>query len=280
MRKILIVEDDHFYCSCLKEIATDNGLECVIASNLQDALKIDFKEIVAAIIDVMLPNDPEQTDISLEETRGNYLSGIALCREIYKKHNNFPIILFSSNIVGDEAKTWAQKRNITFVYKSDGPERIINELRNFNILAENAPQAFIVHGHDEKSLLELKNFIQNSLKWKEPIILREQPSRGKTLIEKFEDYSPAIDFIFVLLTPDDVALDIKDRDEKKRRARQNVIFELGFFYGQYGRSSGRILVLHKGPLEMPTDLSGIIWIDISNGINEASETIRKELVFK
>jgi len=75
-------------------------------------------------------------------------------------------------------------------------------------------------------------------------------------------------------------LNPNESNNQKRRARQNVIFELGFFYGQLGRHSGRILVLHKGPVEIPTDISGIIWIDISNGIETAGEIIRKELSFQ
>ncbi len=277
MRKVLVVEDDSFYCRRLKEIVIDNGLECVVASSLNDALKINFENIDAAIVDVMLPNSPEQTGISLEETRGNFLSGIALCRKIHKMHQDFPIILISADIAGNEARTWAKMRNILFVCKTEGPERIVNGLRTFGLLAEDTPRAFIVHGHDENALLELKNFIQNSLKWKEPFILREQPSSGKTIIEKFEEQTPTIDYVFVLLTPDDTVLNSDESNDQKRRARQNVIFELGFFYGHFGRQSGRILVLHKGLVEIPTDILGIIWIDISNGVDPAGEIIRKEL---
>jgi hypothetical protein len=36
-------------------------------------------------------------------------------------------------------------------------------------------------------------------------------------------------------------------------------------------------LLYKGPLEIPSDLSGLIYIDITGGIDAAGETIRKEL---
>ena len=52
--------------------------------------------------------------------------------------------------------------------------------------------------------MELKDYLQNTLKWQEPLVLREQPSRGKTIIEKYEEQSARIDCVFVLLTPDDV----------------------------------------------------------------------------
>ena len=108
------------------------------------------------------------------------------------------------------------------------------------------------------------------------MILHEQPSLGRTVIEKFEDYAADSALVFVLLTPVDVAAPATEADDMKRRARQNVIFEMGYFLGILGRKSGRVLLLHKGPLDLPSDLSGIVYIDISEGIEAAGEKIRRE----
>ncbi len=78
------------------------------------------------------------------------------------------------------------------------------------------------------------------------------------------------------MTPDDLGHLAGPSAIPAGRARQNVIFELGYFMGLLGRKSGRIIVLHKGPLEMASDLVGIIYIDISNGIEAAGEEIRRE----
>lgn len=138
-------------------------------------------------------------------------------------------------------------------------------------------RSFIVHGHDHKSLYELKDYLQNTLKLDEPVVLQQMPSGGKTLIEKFETEAEAIELVFVLLTPDDKIADPHDPDTKKRRARQNVILEMGFFLGKLGRKSGKILLLHKGPVDIPSDIAGIEYIDITNGIENAGEKIRREL---
>ena len=138
-------------------------------------------------------------------------------------------------------------------------------------------RSFIVHGHDHKSLYELKDYLQNTLKLGEPVILRQMPGLGRTLIEKFEREAEAVELVFVLLTPDDTVADPADPDSQKRRARQNVILELGFFLGKLGRASGRVLLLHKGPVEIPSDIVGIEYIDITNGIESAGETVRREL---
>ena len=127
-------------------------------------------------------------------------------------------------------------------------------------------RSFIVHGHDHQSLYELKDYLQNTLKLAEPVILRKMPGLGKTVIEKFESEAEAVELVFVLLTPDDEVANPSEPDAQKRRARQNVILELGFFLGKLGRKSGKILLLHKGPVELPSDIIGIEYIDITNGI--------------
>jgi len=136
-------------------------------------------------------------------------------------------------------------------------------------------RSFIVHGHDDAAKLALKNYLQNTLKWPEPTILAEKRSGGKTIIEKFEEYSKDIDVVFVLLTPDDFGGAVGS--PSAARARQNVVFELGFFAGRFGRTSGRVILLHKGDLELPSDLAGVVYIDISHGVDAAGETIRKEV---
>lgn len=138
-------------------------------------------------------------------------------------------------------------------------------------------RSFIVHGRDHGTLYQLKNYLQNTLKLSEPVILHETPNLGKTLIEKIEREAEAVKLVFVLLTPDDKPASPDDSDAEKRRARQNVIFELGFFLGRLRRESGRVLLLHKGPIELPSDIQGIAYIDITNGIQSAGEDIRLEL---
>ena len=114
-------------------------------------------------------------------------------------------------------------------------------------------KVFIVHGHDEEALQSVARFIE-SLDLK-PIILREQPNQGRTVIEKFEDYAD-VSFAVVLLMPDDVGKG-KDESDLKPRARQNVIFELGFFVAKLGRKN--VCALHRGNVEILSDYQGVLW---------------------
>ncbi len=274
--KILIVEDDSFYAQYVSEMLQDKGVETTQVQSAHEALNADTTNCDAAVIDVMLPNDPEASGITNEESRGGFCTGVAVARRLWHKNQNLKIVLLSSDVAGGEAEAWALSKSVPFVRKSDPSESLVQALNDLGILgAKQAPLAFIVHGHDEGALLELKNYIQNTLKWREPIVLREQPNAGRTIIEKFEDYAHKIDCVFILLTPDDKAISVGSNDEK-RRSRQNVIFELGFFCGALERRSGRILLLHKGLIELPSDISGVVWIDISNGIAAAGEEMRKE----
>lgn len=142
--------------------------------------------------------------------------------------------------------------------------------------AVSGPRLFIVHGHDDTTKLSVKNYLQNVLRLPEPIILHEQPDRGRTIIEKFEEVAQESDGAVVLLTPDDQYVN-EGSNEELRRARQNVILELGYFLAHFGRRSGKVLLLYKGRTEIPSDLSGVVYIDISNGVDAAGERIRREL---
>lgn len=114
---------------------------------------------------------------------------------------------------------------------------------------------FIVHGRDEAGKQAVARLVEKlDLN---PIILHEQPNQGRTIIEKFEAYGdPA--FAVVLLTPDDLGTLASEIDDLKLRARQNVIFELGFFIGKIGRE--RVCALYTGDVELPSDYSGILYI--------------------
>ena len=84
---------------------------------------------------------------------------------------------------------------------------------------------FVVHGQDEAVLHETARLLEKLSQ--DFIILREQPNQGRTIIEKFEDYSD-VGFAVVLLTNDDRG-GRKDEGYETQRppARQNVILELG-----------------------------------------------------
>lgn len=125
-------------------------------------------------------------------------------------------------------------------------------------LTETPRKIFIVHGHDVAAQQTLARFIER-LDF-EAVILSEQASQSRTIIEKIEANSD-VGFAVVLLTPDDVGG--KTPDTLQPRARQNVLLELGYFMARLGRH--RVCTLTNGPLEFPTDFGGIVWTNLDEG---------------
>jgi predicted nucleotide-binding protein len=120
-------------------------------------------------------------------------------------------------------------------------------------------RVFVVHGHDEATKEAVARFLAKLDL--EPIILHEQPNQGRTVIEKFEGHSE-VDFAVILLTPDDVGHAAGAPDKVRPRARQNVLFELGYFIGRLGRS--RVCALHKGNVEILSDYDGVVYIPMDD----------------
>ncbi len=119
-------------------------------------------------------------------------------------------------------------------------------------------EIFIVHGRDAGAKDEVARFVEK-LRLK-PIILAEMPSEGRTIIEKFEAHA-GVGYAIVLLTADDSGA--LHGEESQPRARQNVIFELGFFIGKLGRE--RVCALTRGGPEIPSDYAGVVYIPMDGG---------------
>nr|VFK59004.1 MAG: Predicted nucleotide-binding protein containing TIR -like domain [Candidatus Kentron sp. TC] len=116
---------------------------------------------------------------------------------------------------------------------------------------------FIIHGRDGGTKETVARFIETlDLK---PVILHEQSNRGRTIIEKFEKHAE-VGFAIALLTPDDRGALQGHEKDLKPRARQNVIFEFGYFMGRLGRQ--RVCALTKGDVEPPSDWAGVVYIPL------------------
>lgn len=151
------------------------------------------------------------------------------------------------------------------------PDEIIaTETQNIpTVLTEEAPKVstsrdiFIVHGHDEA----IKQTVARLLEKLElnPIILHEQPDKGQTIIEKLEKSSSDIDvgYAIVILTPDDVGAEASEKEKLLPRARQNVVFELGYFIAKLGRQ--RVQALHTQGVELPSDYQGVLYTQLDDG---------------
>jgi predicted nucleotide-binding protein len=124
-------------------------------------------------------------------------------------------------------------------------------------------EIFIVHGQDEGMKQHVARVIDAL--GLEPVILHERPSMGRTIIEKF-DANADVNFAIILLSPDDLAYPkIANPKSAKARARQNVVFEFGYFVGKLNRQNVLPLFRNEGNFEMPTDLLGVVYVTYDSG---------------
>jgi len=115
---------------------------------------------------------------------------------------------------------------------------------------------FVVHGHDAGRLHETVRVLKEGT-GRKVIVLHEQANAGRTILEKFEDHAGHVSFAVVLVTGDDEG-GVRYSDNRSLRGRQNVIFELGFFFGKLGRT--RVAVLLESKVEKPSDIDGLVYI--------------------
>ncbi len=139
-------------------------------------------------------------------------------------------------------------------FRSDPKKKEIGSSVDKKLLSNSV---FIVHGHDDEAKESVARFI--SKLGLEPIILHERPNSGKTIIEKLESNAEEISFAVVLLTPDDKGASAES-SVYKYRARQNVIYELGFFNAKLGRD--KVCVLKKEDVEVLSDYLGVVYADM------------------
>lgn len=135
----------------------------------------------------------------------------------------------------------------------------------------NMSQVFIVHGHDEEAKTKTARFVEKL--GFEAIILHEQASSSRSIIEKIEEYSD-VGFGIVLYTPCDIGGKQTEKPKLNSRARQNVVFEHGFLIGKIKREN--VCALVKGDVELPNDISGVVYIPMDNA-DSWKYTIAKEM---
>lgn len=96
-------------------------------------------------------------------------------------------------------------------------------------------------------------------------LLSEEAHRGRTILEKFLAHSEFARFAIVIMTGDDHGSNRMPMDSPEQRdgalaalqprARQNVVLELGFYFGRLGREN--VAVLADEAIEVPSDLAGL-----------------------
>lgn len=128
-----------------------------------------------------------------------------------------------------------------------------------SLSSKDTTSVFIVHGHDDLAINEVKVFLMKI--GFNPIVLREKPNEGQTIIEKIEKYTN-VGFAIVLYTPCDEGK-AEGSSVYKSRARQNVVFEHGYLCAKLGRKY--VCALVKDDVEILGDLGGVVYTPMNPG---------------
>jgi len=153
--------------------------------------------------------------------------------------------------------------------EEEAAELVVAPNEEGGVSREVTRKVFVVHGHDHGSKETVARFL--SQLGLDPIILHEKPNEGRTIIEKFEHHAN-VACALVILSPDDVGWAKSAPEFQEERARQNVIFELGFFVGRLGRN--RTFALLLSGVTKPSDFEGVLYIPM-DGDSWKMEIIRE-----
>ena len=257
--RILLIDDDLSFAEGICESLYTAGNEVDHSGSMQESIaKLRDSQYDLIIIDLMLPPSYSQ-------------EGIEILRFVRQNPPDSEVLMISSRTAGmtmlvDQAYQNGARR---FLDKSD-PEyfakmiMIVEEVKK-----EMCNSIFISHGHADLLKYQLKDFIKSRL-GREALILSEQPNNGMTIVEKLEAASEKCNKAIILLTKDDEMAD------GNKRGRQNVIHEIGFFQGKYGRKN--VILLCEEGVELFTNISGIVYIQFNRDhFPEVFEQLREEL---
>lgn len=268
--KIVFVENDLDFLATRKEILEEVGLEVIPASTLAVARSILSRvDIDLAILDIRLENDDDEKDVTglLLAAEEAFLSIPKIMLTGYPHHEYIRLAL--DNVGGRLPLA------VDFVPKQEGPEALLASItkvlatimlmRHKKSSSPHAPpregrEIFLVHGHDEEAKLAVALFIIKL--GLIPIVLSEMSVDGGTIIEQIEKHGEA-SFAIVIMTPDDFGGSKRDPKKINSRARQNVIFEMGYFMGRLKRT--RVRVLCKEGVEILSDFHGVLYIPLDSG---------------
>ena len=130
----------------------------------------------------------------------------------------------------------------------------------------------IIHGHDQNAVYDLKDFLYSAFPHVVPRQMASETSGALSMPEKFESTVMDAEGAIALLTPDDIGAVARTGGQWQPRARQNVIMEIGWAWGKLGRD--RFLLLLRGNVEIPSDLSGVDVHRFVTSPRECSEAVR------
>jgi predicted nucleotide-binding protein len=203
-----------------------------------------------------------------------------------------PELVKAAHQIADATENYLRRGPISPpVSSTEAPETastIARELRSppaISGIGERPDSIFVVHGHDKDALGEIETFLTTV--GVTPVVLTRIGGAAQSLLQKFFASAADARFAIVILSADDLGASriqyesegVADR-ALQFRARQNVVLELGFFYGLLGWEN--VFVVVRAPnrvfpnFERPSDLDGAVF-DTMDPAGVWRESLRSKL---
>jgi predicted nucleotide-binding protein len=250
MDRILLADNDPEEIETWSAVLMKGGYEVITALSVSAAQEILFKgDLDLAVIDLHMVNNDEDED----------LSGLLLAKTF---RETVPVVLFTGRPTADSTIEALRKDGrsapaVAVIRKhKDGPEGLLKAVREAIV-----PKVFVSHGHDLASRNAVVKFLSDG--GARAIVFQDQPVNSRTILDAFEEYAN-VQFTIILMTPDDEGRK-KGEEIWQARARQNVIFELGFFLAKLGPRKVVILSNEGQPIEWPSNFHGILYREMDPG---------------
>lgn len=267
--------EEYVAAETLSKQLTDliNQLDSAFIEHYSAEISIPMIDFLVAYLEQLVVVMHGISAKSQERNEGKFVDDVELHRQAANnlREFNFQDYYFEDQSMNDMVSNCVGLLNRMADSYEKKADRIEEKKKDIEFLKPIDKKIFIVHGHGEGNLRELKEILEKNFKI-DPIILRDETDRGKTIIEKIEEYGRQCAFAFVLITPDDL---VENKKNKSFQARPNVLFELGWFCGRYGRASVRIIRQESTPL--PSDLGGLVTYDFNKNIEEVYLKIKSDL---
>ncbi len=133
-------------------------------------------------------------------------------------------------------------------------------------------KVFVVFGKCKAVKEDVVSFVRSI--GVETIVLEEETSGGKTIIEKLE--SAKCDKAIIIMSGDDKVISYRGSNQRKC-PRQNVIFEYGYFVAKIGRNNTIVIKTKNADLNLLSDCSGICHIQYKKKSKTWQKQLRREL---
>lgn len=262
--RVLLADDNAMFRGSTDRLLRQDSYRVVTAATAEAAREqLRTGRIDLAVIDLNLvrsdPHDVSGLFVALEEAPD-------VPKILITRHKEMEIGRYFQLL--NERKVPEHQRPLVIFKPEDdengGGDKKLIELRTA-IHERLVPRVFIVHGHETA----VREKVQARVREMEliPVVLKQMPGMGLSVFDKFRVEAARAHFAIVILTGDDRGstweklrdhLSSREKNALARvrealqpRARQNVIFELGYFANLLGAEN--ILVLYEDGVERPSD---------------------------